>query len=165
MNGDINVCDNLMEGEMMKTKVLLLMVCAALLSGTGSVSAALPSVGSGTLYLHIDASDLSLSNGDPVISWTDSVPSTSYPKSGWSPHFVSHYANRLPAVPFGSQELGPNIDRVIVKLDAGLSPVSVDRWFRLENVDLQQGDDNLSPLRWLARGEAWQPVADLAEDL
>lgn len=72
---------------------------------------------------------------------------------------------RLPAFQFGSRELVPNIDRVIVKLDPGLSPVSVDRWFRLENVDLQQGDDNLSPLQWLGQGEAWQPVADLAEDL
>ncbi len=72
---------------------------------------------------------------------------------------------RLPAFQFGRRALVPNIDRVIVKLDPGLSPVSVDRWFRLENVDLQQGDDNVSPLQWLAQGEAWQPVADLAEDL
>jgi CheY-like chemotaxis protein len=72
---------------------------------------------------------------------------------------------RLPAFQFGPRELVPNIDRVIVKLDPGLSPASVDRWFRLENVDLQQGDDNLSPLQWLGEGEAWQPVADLAEDL
>ncbi len=72
---------------------------------------------------------------------------------------------RLPAFQFGPQNLVPNIDQVIRKLDPGLSPVSVDRWFKLENVDLQQGDDNLSPLQWLSQGEAWQPVADLAEDL
>lgn len=76
------------------------MVCAALLWGTGSVSAALPSVGSGTLYLHIDASDLSLSNGDPVTSWTDSVHSTSFTNAGGSPTYVADYANGLPAVAF-----------------------------------------------------------------
>ena len=72
---------------------------------------------------------------------------------------------RLPAFQFGPHGLVPNIERVIPRFDPGLSPVSVDRWFRLENVDLQQGDDNVSPLQWLGQGEAWLPVANLAGDL
>ena len=71
----------------------------------------------------------------------------------------------LPAFQFGSTDLVPNIERVIAKLDPGLNPVAVDRWFRLENLDLELGEDNVSPLEWLSQGGGWQRVADLAEDL
>ena len=84
----------------MKTKALLLVICAVLLSDTGSVSAVLPSVSSGTLYLHLDPSTLGLSNGDPVTSWTDSVNGSTFTNTAGTPSYVASYSNGLPAVAF-----------------------------------------------------------------
>ena len=72
---------------------------------------------------------------------------------------------RLPAFQFSKQGLVPNISAVIAKLPEGMDPVAVDNWFRLPNVDLEHGDQTLSPLEWLAQGLPAEPVAELAEDL
>ena len=55
--------------KMKKTMIIIIF----LLLFPGLVSAALPAVSSGTLYLHLDADSLGLANGAAVTSWTDSV--------------------------------------------------------------------------------------------
>ncbi|MDJ0762871.1 MAG: response regulator [Myxococcota bacterium] len=72
---------------------------------------------------------------------------------------------RLPHFQFSKTGLVPNIERVIANLDRELDPVAVVRWFKRPNLDLEQGDRNLSPLEWLSQGKAWKAVADLATDL
>lgn len=72
---------------------------------------------------------------------------------------------RLPAFQFGEDGLVPNIERVIVKLPADMDPVAVELWFRSPHVDLVHGGEHLSPLDWLSRGLAVQPLAELAEQL
>ncbi len=72
---------------------------------------------------------------------------------------------RLPAFQFSGNELVPNVERVIARLSHSLDPVTVEGWFKRPNVDLEQDDRNISPLEWLAQGNDWRPVAELAEDL
>lgn len=70
----------------------------------------------------------------------------------------------LPAFQFTSEGLVPHIDQVIVRLPRGLNPVAVARFFTLPSAELEVGDAPVSPSTWLARGEDWKVVAELAED-
>jgi excisionase family DNA binding protein len=70
---------------------------------------------------------------------------------------------RLPLFQFVHDGLVPNIDKVLPRLDASLSPVSVFRWFVTENPDLFVPEGKrLSPLQWLVSGHDPDVPAELA---
>ncbi len=72
---------------------------------------------------------------------------------------------RIPAFQFTRRGMVPGIAAVIRRLDPDLDPVSVDHWFRTKNVDLEIGDEHVSPLEWLSAGRKPQIVAELASDV
>lgn len=69
---------------------------------------------------------------------------------------------RLPAFQFTPDGLVPGIDRVLVQLDPGLSPVAVYRWLVIPNPDLAAEGREHSPLQWLLSGRDPEAPAELA---
>lgn len=59
----------------------------------------------------------------------------------------------------------PNFGLVIAQLSPTLHSVAVDNWLRLPNIDLVHEGRALSPIEWLTRGLAVEPVLTLAEGL
>lgn len=74
----------------------------------------------------------------------------------------------LPVFQFDGDALVRGFDRVAARLDPGLHPVGVYRWFTLPNVDLPADvseEASLSPREWLRRGYPIADVTDLADQL
>ncbi len=74
----------------------------------------------------------------------------------------------IPSFQFEGKRLVPNLERVIAKLDANLSPVSVWRWFTSPDAELVNEDSpegGFSPRDWLLRGLPAEAVEELAVDL
>ena len=59
----------------------------------------------------------------------------------------------------------PGLKTVLVSIDPGLHPLSVQHWFTTPNVDLEIDDHAVSPAAWLATGGAAGVAAELAQDL
>jgi hypothetical protein len=73
----------------------------------------------------------------------------------------------LPSFQFAGKIELPGLAEIVPRLDAGLSPVAVARWFLSPSPDLVVGEDGeaLSPREWLLAGHSAREVARLAEDL
>jgi hypothetical protein len=78
-------------------------------------------------------------------------------RSGW----------RIPAFQFAGDRPLPGIEHVFPRLDPGLYPLSVFRWFLLPDVDLVLDDDDepMCPRDWLRSGRDPRIVAALAAEL
>ena len=72
---------------------------------------------------------------------------------------------RLPRFQFDDGRLVPGIARVLPRVDRGLHPLTVIRWFESPNPDLEIDDASVSPRDWLRAGGDPAPVAALAADL
>lgn len=57
------------------------------------------------------------------------------------------------------------LKEVLVAVPAALHPLTVDHWFTRPSVDLEIGDEAVSPVEWLATGGEPAPVVALADDL
>ena len=57
------------------------------------------------------------------------------------------------------------LKEVLVAVPAALHPLTVDHWFTRPSVDLEIGDEAVSPVDWLATGGDPAPVVALAADL
>lgn len=74
----------------------------------------------------------------------------------------------IPKFQIEDHKLLPGLDVVVARLDRGLHPVSVARWFQLPNSDLEVPDGDgevMSPVAWLRSGGAPELVAELAAGL
>lgn len=75
---------------------------------------------------------------------------------------------RLPIFQFDEKGLVPELDRVLPRLDPGLSPIAVLHWLTTPNPDLASAETQLepaSPLVWLRLRLDPERVAELASQL
>lgn len=59
----------------------------------------------------------------------------------------------------------PNIAKVNSALPGNKHPVSIYRWYHLDNADLVRGEKNVSPLNWLQSGFPVDEVISAAKHL
>ena len=59
----------------------------------------------------------------------------------------------------------PGLREVLSVLDVGLHPLVVDHWFTTPSVDLEIGDENVSPVMWLATSGNPQVILPFAAEL
>lgn len=74
----------------------------------------------------------------------------------------------LPRFQFAGRVEVPGLDEVMPRLDPGLNPVTVARWFLSPSPDLvaeKNGDEPMSPREWLLAGYSPVEVARLADGL
>jgi hypothetical protein len=59
----------------------------------------------------------------------------------------------------------PGLKRVLIAVDPGLHPLTVQHWFTTKNVDLEASGQPVSPATWLATGGSPDVAADLVAHL
>ena len=71
----------------------------------------------------------------------------------------------VPDFQFGKGRLVPNIGKVNSALPENKHPVSIYRWYHLDNADLVRNEKNFSPLSWLQSGLPVDEVISAAKHL
>lgn len=79
--------------------------------------------------------------------------------------FLLDGKRHVPDFQFGKERLVPNIGKVNSALPENKHPVSIYRWYHLENADLVRGEENFSPLNWLQSGFPVDEVIAAAKHL
>jgi hypothetical protein len=72
---------------------------------------------------------------------------------------------RLPAFQFDAAGTVPGLEVVVPRVDPGLHPVAVERWFTLPCPDLEIDERAVSPRDWLRAGGSAEVVAEIAAEI
>lgn len=74
---------------------------------------------------------------------------------------------RIPKFQFweGGRQLIPGIEEVNMRIPFDWHPLGIERWYRMEDADIEGKDQSLSPLEWLRSGRALKRLLQSAEML